>query len=80
MSTLDEEMFEEMMKMQASFSREQKQYLLSLVDECVNLGADKKTLAPLYALIFVPSPQPSLTDEEIELGQKMIKALGLDRE
>lgn len=78
MSTLDDEMFHELEKMRFSFTKPQLQYLLSLVDECVMLGADRKTLAPLYALIFIPFPQPPLTEEDTGIGQEIAKRLGLE--
>lgn len=63
-----------------TFTKEQKDFLLSLADECKLLGASTKQLAPFYALIFLKWPQPLLSDEEITRGLEIAKILGLDKE
>lgn len=39
------------------FSDKQREVLLVVYDKCVEEGADKKTLAPLSALIFIGWPE-----------------------
>jgi len=54
------------------FSYAQLEFLLRVGDECKKVGS----LAPLYALIFLPKEQ-NLTEEDVAWGQKMARELGL---
>lgn len=57
-----------------SLSKKQKSDLILLVDECVELGATIKQLAPLYAVCLI-NPNPKLTKQEKEYANKLAKGL-----